>query len=78
METHALKGKLMLTRNGKPVFTAQESKVVPGAVDVIRIEGLIEHPSPKQALSIAKKLGVSEADFRTSFGHMMPGKSSSR
>ncbi len=72
MDTHAEKGKLLLSKNGQAVFLAQESKMVPGAVDVIRFEGIIEHPSPTQAMAMAKKRGVSTADFHTSFGHLLP------
>lgn len=72
METHVKKGRLVLLRDGEPVFSAQVSRTVKGAIDVLRMSGICEHPSPRQALAMAKKSGITPADFRKAFGHMLP------
>lgn len=74
MDTRVQKGKLTLVANGGSAFTAQESKTVKGAIDVVRLAGITEHPSPKQALAMAKRAGISEEDFRKAFGHLLPAK----
>lgn len=73
MTTHTKKGELMLLRGTDPVFTARVSKTVKGAIDVLRMSGIVEHPSPRQALVLARKAGISKEDFLTAFGHMMGG-----
>ena len=71
-EIHAKKGRLMLLRDDEPVFTAQVSRTIKGAIDVLRLSGIVEHPSPRQALAMARKAGISREDFLKAFGHM-PG-----
>lgn len=61
----------MLLRDGEPVFTAQVSHTIKGAIDVMRLSGIVEHPSPRQVLAMAKKAGISREDFLKAFGHMM-------
>jgi hypothetical protein len=61
------KNKIRITKNGKVVFQAQKSQTIPEAIDVIRFEGLIEHPSPEQAKKMAKRYGVSAAAFDRAF-----------
>jgi hypothetical protein len=68
MTTEIRKNGLTVTKGGKPVFQAQKSQAVPGAIDVMRFEGLVEHPSPEQAKKMAKKYGVSAAEFDRAFG----------
>lgn len=70
METHTKKNLLVVLDGEEPVFVAAKSKWVPGAIDVTRVAGITAHPSPAQALKMAKKAGISEADFRKAFGHM--------
>lgn len=72
--THTKKGELMLLRDGDAVFTARVSRTVKGAIDVLRMSGIIEHPSPRQALAMARKAGISKEDFDTAFGHLVGGK----
>jgi hypothetical protein len=72
--THTKKGELMLLQDGEPVFTARVSRTVKGAIDVLRMSGIVEHPSPRQALALARKAGISKADFDTAFGHLGSGK----
>jgi len=71
MELHARKNLLVVTdRKGQPVLVARPSKSVRGAIDLQRLSGIVEHPSPKQAKEIFSKAGVSLADFDKAFGHM--------
>jgi len=67
MATEIRKNGITVTKDGKPVFQAQKSQAVPGAIDVMRFEGLIEHPSPEQAKKMAKRYGVSAAEFDRAF-----------
>lgn len=67
MATEIKKNLLRVTKGGKLVFQASLSQTVPGAIDVMRFEGLIEHPSREQARGMAKRYGVSAAEFDRAF-----------
>jgi len=67
MATEIRKNGIRVTKDGKAVFQAQKSQAVPGAIDVMRSEGLVEHPSPEQAKKMAKRYGVSVAEFDRAF-----------
>ena len=68
---HAKKNLLGLFAGEDALFLARSSKAVPGAVDVMVAAGVIAHPSPTQALRMARKAGVAEGDFRKAFGHLL-------
>lgn len=71
LELHAKKNLLAVLDGRQVVFFAAKSRMVKGAIDVVRIAGITAHPSPIQALRMAKKAGIPEVDFRRAFGHML-------
>lgn len=68
---YAKKNRLGLFNGEDALFLAETSKAVKGAVDVMVAAGIVAHPSPKQALAMAKKAGIAETDFRKAFGHLL-------
>jgi len=72
MQIFSKKNLLQISNSGNVIFYAVPSRAVKGALDVIRLAGITEHPSPKQGLAMVRKLGVQEVEFRKAFGHMLP------